>query len=99
MPTSPVHVYVECVNPSLARINFLAAIGIDTLFGRWEMLPARISPLNPCSIDIAIPDFRESDIELLRNQRGVVKVGRITADITLPSPIKARRDFFHPTAA
>ncbi len=99
LPTTPVLVFVECTDPAIARMHYESAIGVGTLFGRWDTLQARISPLNSSTVDLAIPDFRESDLELLSQGRGVVRVERFIANITLPSVKEARREYYHQHAA
>ena len=97
MPTSgtPTKVFLHCQDPATARWHMLSAIGVNTLFGRWGMLPAAISDLDPCSLNVQINDFRgESDLALLRDIPGVLEVRPFDASIQLPDPVQARREHF-----
>jgi hypothetical protein len=93
VPTRPVLVFIECVDQETAYRHFLAALGLRTPIGRWDMMPAQISGENPCSLDVAIFDFRErDDLTILRSLPGVVRVEVFAANITLPDPMKVRCD-------
>lgn len=94
--TRTAFVFLECVNPDAARRAYLAALGIgNILCYRWDLLPAQISPANPCSIDVAIPDFNgAADLALLQQCPGVVRVAEFSASAPLPDPLTSRHEYF-----
>lgn len=96
----PTFVYVEFTDPATAEFHRLSALGINTLFGRWSMLPAEISETNSNSLNVEIDDYRgESDLTLLRNLRGAVKAGTYQSGRRLRNPREARREHYQTRTA
>lgn len=90
-------VYLKFRDEKAAEFHRLSALGINTLFARWAILPAAISDYDPtrCSLNIRIDDFRgDSDLVLLRNLPGVLEVKEFQEYTALPDPMESRREYF-----
>lgn len=86
--------FIECDCEKVLTALEMQAVGLGTLFFRWEMIGNRRSPSNPDrSLDIDIPDFRESDLVLIKSYPGVTKVERFTEpDLAIPTALARRRE-------
>ena len=80
-------VFVECHDPHTVEMLELQAVGLGTLFFRWEMIANRRSKDNPeLSLDLEIPDFRPSDIPLIQSYPGVERANVFPTPDNTPFP-------------